>query len=222
MRREKLRAIHDKHAARIGTCRGAERLKVSLPAVSATEKPTPSAEAPPIVPWDNKDLPPRYLRHDLDSFPSQVQEDARAALADNDVWSIFVWGETGARKTTLAVSLLRELRAQYPADRARGIFLPAYSALDHLRKIGEPGQEAYRLNWQQARWLVLDDLGKHRDTPHVTEQLLFLIHRRYDNHVPGAKTIVTANMSLNDLARRVDPTTARRFEEGVILKLKVK
>ena len=166
---------------------------------------------PPIDPAAG--LPKRFMAYGLDDF-SGCQEAVRRYLA-SDTDTLYLWGETGTHKTTLALAVLRELRARH--QKHGGIFLPAYTAATTLRQVSDPNFPRAIKKWREEQWLVLDDLGKHRDTPHVIEQLLFLIHYRYDWAESPRRTIITANMDLDNLARRIDPATARRLEEGAVL-----
>ncbi|HUX00785.1 MAG TPA: hypothetical protein VMY35_07375, partial [Phycisphaerae bacterium] len=105
---------------------------------------------------------------------------------------------------------------------AWGNFVTAYAAARTIRNVTNPGTQTVLRTWAASPLLVLDDLGKHRDKPHVIEQLLFLLHERYDWSAPGQKTIVTANMDLDELAERIDPGTARRLGEGMVIELTCK
>ena len=143
-----------------------------------------------------------------------------AWLEDPDSWCLYLWGATGGRKTTLAAAVLMELRRRTPSSRRRGLFLPAYTIVRKIRNLETAAKVL--AEWRKEPWLVIDDLGKHRDTPYVHEQLLHLLHERYDWAKPGERTIITANMDLDTLAKRMDPATARRLEEGTVLQLQVR
>lgn len=140
-------------------------------------------------------------------------------MDNGDRWSMYLWGETGSRKTTLAVATLVDFRRQYRYDGRTGFFAPAHTVARLLRNLGNPAAEQQIGFWRDTCFLILDDLGKHRDTPHVIEQVLFLLHHRYDWWEPGDLTIVTANMDLDELGQRIDPATARRLAEGLVLHL---
>lgn len=163
-------------------------------------------------------IPPRFLRHSLSTFrpiPQQIHD----FFAQKDCWSLYIWGPTGSRKTTLAAAMLVEIRRHHPPGNF-GLFLPAYLVVSVLRDSRQDFGREHIERWVKDPAIILDDLGKHRDTPHVWEQLLFLLHKRYDWAGPGHKTILTANISLDKLAKRIDPATARRLEEGMVLHTK--
>ena len=212
-----VRQVQESAAKRLGLS-GPQRIRRAE--VLATAKPMTVQTTPQKTVFDNHDLPPRFLRYELGDFSERLRNAAEAVLTNDDCWCVYVWGETGSRKTTFALAMLRWLRAKYKCERKTGEFVPAYQAVQVFRdfETSKPHIE----KWQKAPWLVLDDLGKHRDTPHVIEQLLFLLHWRYDWARPKEKTIITANMSPNELAQRIDPATARRIEEGRIMHLTTK
>lgn len=195
------------------------------------------------------DIPPRYRRYGLTAFPEATQAAVIAWMNSPDCWCLYLYGETNARKSSLAAAALMELRERWweknwrpepepePArlfayipsrnrsvtQIALGVFLPSHEAVHQLRRIDSEAFERCCREWRAARFLVIDDLGKHRDTPHVTEQLLHLIHHRYDYHDPskGTRLIVTANMDLDTLEQRIDDSTARRLAEGRVIHMTV-
>ena len=170
-------------------------------------------------PCEHGDVPERYRKWRLSDFGPAAAK-LRAFLADDDCWACYLWGETGGRKSSLAAAALIEARGQRPDP--RGDFVTTYVAARTIRNVANPMTQTILRTWAASPFLVLDDLGKHRDTPHVIEQLLFLLHERYDWAEPGEKTIVTANMDLDELAERIDPGTARRLGEGMVIELTCK
>lgn len=142
-------------------------------------------------------------------------------LADGLCWSLYLHGPTDVRKTTLAAATL--LRLRETAASPAGVFVPAYRAVAVFRDISSEHQRERIRDYVRTPWLVLDDLGKHRDTPHVVEQMLMLIHERDDWHNPerNTRTIITANMDLDELAKRIDAATARRLAEGMVIHMTV-
>lgn len=130
-------------------------------------------------------------------------------------WALYLWGETGTGKSTLAAAILAAAR-QGARNRRAGSFVMPYDIGRIFRNIGDPNKQYIADQWGTTPFLVLDDCLKHRDTPHLVESLLFLIHRRYDHQ---RRTLITSNVSLDDFARIVDDATARRIAEGQILQL---
>lgn len=163
-------------------------------------------------PWPHLDLPARYLRYGFDTFSPAIQNRVRLFL-EEPMWSLYLCGAAGTKKTSLAIATLVELRGllKAPADRF-GSFLPAYQAARQMRAMNAD----IIARWRTSPFLILDDLGANRDTPHVTETLLFLLEERYDYE---RKTIITTNLSVEGFAKHLDPRVASRLQEGMILDL---
>ncbi len=167
--------------------------------------------------WKHRDIPARYRSWRLKDFSEAVRKAVEPFCRDEAIWSLYLHGGIGTKKSSLAAAvLIRHREAQTPPDDCPqyggGIFLPIYVAAEKFRRFDQMA----KTNWATTKLLVVDDLGKSRETPHLQEQLLHLLHNRYD-HV--RKTIVTSNLSLDQLARHIDPATASRFQEGIILDL---
>jgi len=142
--------------------------------------------------------------------------------------TLYLQGDIGTGKTSLAAATLhawwfsgggccKECPSVYACLVEKpegGLFLPAYEAAARLRDL-EKCDEAMNL-WSTTRLLILDDLGANRSTPHVTEQLLFLLQSRYDE---CRKTIVTTNLSLDALAVALGERAASRLQEGILIEL---
>ena len=180
----------------------------------AARKLSPERKPPP--PWDNRDIPGRFRRYGLDAFSAQARQAVVEFLGDPACWCLYLWGPTGSRKTTLAAAALIEARRRWGSPQRQGYFVPAYMAAATFRDVGSAFSAPIIASWRQTQLLLLDDLGKHRDTPHLIERLLHLLHERYDWE---RKTIITANMNLSELAARIDEATARRIREGRVIRL---
>ncbi len=162
------------------------------------------------------DIPLRYHKWRHESFGQRIQREILPFIQDKNIWSLYLHGGTGTKKTSLATAILMYAREakEHPHEQRLGDFVPIYDAVQRLRSL-DSLQQTMRY-WRRSLLLVLDDLGKSRDTPHVKEQLLFVLHARYDGM---SKTIVTANVDLDGLAQHIDGATASRFQEGVVLDL---
>jgi len=183
-------------------------------------------------------LPYRYAAWTLAAYPA-IASAVRGWLADPSSWSLYLWGPTRSRKTSAACAVLRELRVPIlrqwieraetwireekpgvPPRPAIGEFVGPYTFADTIRDVTSDAARARLDEWGEMPLLLLDDLGKYRDTPHLVEQTLLLLHKRYDRHdCRTTRTIITSNMGLDELAARIDPATGCRLAEGLVLEL---
>jgi len=174
------------------------------------------ASDPYYQPWPHADLPQRYLVHSFGEFSPVIQGEVHAFL-EGPAWSLYLYGAAGTKKTSLAIAALVDLRRALPPPQDRiGVFVPAYTFARQARRMVESRNDQAILRWRTVPLLILDDLGANRDTPHVTETLLFLLEERYDHE---RKTIITTNLTLEQFAQHLDPRVASRLQEGMILDL---
>ncbi len=170
-----------------------------------------------IPPHSNKDIPYRYMPWEMEDYPEAIRERVRYFFSNAGCWSMYLHGGPGSKKSSVACAALKRWRKwKGPGPDRESEFVAIYQAVDWLRDIHSPGAKARLKLMQDRKLLLIDDLGKNRGTPHVVEQFIFLLHRRYD---AGAKTIITSNLDLTEFAQHIDPATSSRFQEGIILDL---
>lgn len=162
------------------------------------------------------DIPPRFRNWQLQDY-AQAGENARDWMNAKEPWSLYIHGPTGSHKTSLAIALMQRVRVVMRTP--VGHFVPGYKAVNTFRNLNNPQTAELLEAWRGTPLLILDDLGKHRNTPNTVEQLLFLLHYRYDWYTPNMRTIVTSQMDLNELGERIDEATARRLDEGMVVEL---
>ena len=130
---------------------------------------------------------------------------------------MYLFGNVGSRKSSFAAATMLSWRWTRPISEvswANGIFLPAYVAARLFRDFDAKWREETIAEWGDTALLVLDDIGANRSTPHVAEQLLFLLEQRYDW---TRQTIVTSNLTLEELAEAVNPRASSRLQQGLVL-----
>ena len=196
---------------------GIKEAKAKLESQQQDSSTKASASTPePVENW--RFVPLRYRRWGLGDFSPELADAVRPFLY-GDVSSLYLHGAVGSRKTSLACAVLQSWACERGTEgmSGHGAFVPMYLFAAAARDF-ESGKERLA-HWRTAPILLLDDVGSHRDTPHLTESLLFLIGHRYDNE---RKTIVTTNLTLADFAKHVDPRAASRFQEGIVLNLGMK
>lgn len=137
------------------------------------------------------------------------------AYRDGRCVNLLINGPTGVGKTWEAAGITRELLL---TDTVPVVFAHVPDMLDKLR----PNQDGLSDigQFQAAPVLVLDDLGAEKPSEWVDEQLYRLADFRHNKLLP---TIVTANMSVQQLEIRYNDRLMRRLFEGAgILTIKEK
>lgn len=164
--------------------------------------------------WADADIPPKLRRYSLDSY--LLLPGARPALVEKlrrwqatRTW-LLLFGTAGTCKTGTAISLLLE----HLAAGHSGLYVVTPDYLDRLRLTyrqdgdGQPDATDVLASAAGIDLLLLDDVGKAPLTPWGKEKLFTLINRR-DAH--ERRTIVTTNLSLEELEAHVDTPTFDRM-----------
>lgn len=155
-------------------------------------------------------IPKRYRAHRLSDFGDGAQ-DAVMEFLDGSAWALFLHGGLGCGKTSLAAAAIW---AWIEQKHTRPLFVPAYRAARWFRDLDNCRENADRM--AKAPLLVVDDVGSNRSTPHVVEQLLFIIQERYDNVLP---TIVISNDTLDKFSSDLDKhgRAGSRLRQGLVV-----
>lgn len=160
------------------------------------------------------------LRRRLEAWPRYVPKrfaDAQvedltgdlAAIADE--WdgqsNVLLLGGVGVGKTHAAVAMARMI---YETEPVLVEFRPAVELLDDLRP---GGPERTMESACDVGVLILDDLGRERPTDWTGERLYRLVNRRWLEERP---TLVTSNLSAEDLEQAVGPAMWSRLWHGAL------
>ncbi len=156
--------------------------------------------------WEQR-IPLRYRKARLDQLTGDLADAAEWDAQSN----VLLLGNVGAGKTHAAVALAR---AVHDAGQ-EVLFRSALALIDDL-KPGDRAAEAMD-RALKADLLILDDLGHERQTDFAVDRIARVIVERYDDCRP---TIVTSNLSPEDLEREVGPRIFSRLYHGA-LRLKV-
>lgn len=151
-------------------------------------------------------VPKRYL-HAKHPMAGELTEKVEGGS------SLYVWGENGTFKTTLASAIIRRL--VHHGRRAEMV-----NAVDLLVEVqstyGTPKEESAVLaHYSKCPVLVLDDLGKEQQTAWTVSRLYAIINARYANMLP---TVITSNFKVSELAARMgacDESTARAIASRI-------
>ena len=179
-------------------------------------------------------IPPRYRGKDLSTLNGFEREKIQALGAVSLDGSVFLSGSPGVGKTHFAVGLAWEwLKAKMWIDiRQDGypvvygfnyrtgdpecvpIFRSASDLYDELKSTFS-GTTASTTNgvmgdYTKAVCLILDDVGAEQITDWKRSILYTLIDRRYRSM---RQTIITSNLSLDEIAQKIDDRIASRLVE---------
>ena len=198
-----------------------ERLGEIMPrAMDTLQRPGPALEDSALLSKllteegrHEPDIPAAYARWGLRDYGEPLVRELVPWYAGR-VWSVCLMGPTGSRKSSLAAAMLAGWRALYPRSwhGGRAQFVPADLLMAKLRDMeNAPGWFAV---WKESPVLVLDDLGAARNTPYMVEQAVSLVCARWERKLP---TIVTTNITLDEIAQSLDARVASRLQDGILL-----
>ena len=124
-----------------------------------------------------------------------------SAMSNYPQENYYLWGAAGTGKTHAAVAVARNLK------QARLIRMAQISRM--FRKDISSEQEEKYIRLFASIPLVLDDIGSEKMTDFLQGVLFEIIDRRWSNKTGGL--IITANMSIANLAKIVGDRTASRI-----------
>lgn len=142
--------------------------------------------------------------------------------------SILFIGKTGCGKTHLAVAILRELvkrGALYDFKfitapelllEIRATFRPAARKYDDGGRCEADTEQDVLDKYSKCEFLILDDLGAEKVSDFTIQSLYLVIDRRNRNLKP---TIVTTNLSLEEIETLIDARMASRLADMKVVKL---
>lgn len=153
-------------------------------------------------------IPPRYAKWSLDDYPEKVR-DRISGWLDGPAWSLYIFGGLGTRKTSLAAAIVKHFR-RHREHGVQGTTFTPIEKMIHYSNIFE--EEAWYLRQcAEAPLWVLDDLGGGMRTEWRTDQMMRILRHRYDHNM---KTVITGNLSLDDVATKINERLADRLREG--------
>jgi len=192
-----------------------------------------------------KGIPKRYLRYSFDNFKGgeaikNICRQFSSEYPETD--SLLFTGDTGCGKTHLAMATFRDLIVNgkvggsgYSTDfdqthyyenldgvesRPDVCFTTVPELLLELRRTFKDGskesEESVIGKYAKVKLLILDDLGSEKASEFAIQSLYLLIDRRNRDLKP---TIVTTNLSLNEIEDRLNGRIASRLAEMKIIKI---
>ena len=155
-------------------------------------------------PLDESEIPSEFREATWADFSDRrgalkaAKKEMQAWYDSNDPSWLYIFGRVGTGKTRAACTLLR----QWLIDRGRVRFIRAHDFFVELREAEfrheSGGLSVKSLSRYQA--LAFDDMGAEKPTDYTRSRLLALIEARHDHQ---ARTIVTSNYTLSELAERL-------------------
>jgi DNA replication protein DnaC len=164
---------------------------------------------------NNAGVPARFLACAFDNF-FMTKENIKCLQACKqypknhrpDFPGLYLYGNCGTGKTHLVVAIARELVLLGK----QVIFTGVPSLCYDIKKTFQNDSLKTELDavkaYTSCDYLVLDDLGTEKPTEWVRKTLGYIIYER-DNRLKP--TIITSNLSLDDIAKHVDPRMASRI-----------
>ena len=149
------------------------------------------------------EIPPEFHTSTWDEFSDRggslkkAIHDMREWYDSEDASWLYLHGKVGTGKTLAACTLAR----QWLIARGRQVrFIRAHDYFSRLREAEfnrTGGLSVESLSWYRV--LVFDDLGSEKPTDFTRSRLLALLEARHDRK---ARTIITSNYTLSELAER--------------------
>lgn len=172
-------------------------------------------------------IPPRFVGKTLDNLSGYEAKVDVALGAVRSGQSVFLTGGCGSGKTHLAVGLMlewlkRNLEVEYseyvgfhivnnrPAMLSK--FLPAVELFAQMKVAmsNDDSDSSVVDRYSGKAFLVLDDVGAERVSDWSRQMFYLLVDRRYRANLP---TVITSNLSLNQIAEQIDDRIASRITE---------
>jgi DNA replication protein DnaC len=156
-------------------------------------------------------VPLRYKECRFENFQGGQKIIETIKPLSNSQESAVLTGSTGSGKTHLAVALMAEYLTDDPAA---PMFITVPELLLKIRSCfsekATTTEEEIVEQYSSCEFLVLDDLGAEKESEFVITTLYLIINRR-NNY--GRKTIITTNLSLQEIETKLGARIASRLSE---------
>jgi len=165
-------------------------------------------------------------RHESCSFENYKGGEKIKEICENflsNSFDLIFSGGSGTGKTHLASAILRELvkSGKVSGWRSSGIFKSVPELLAEIRATyrNNSGDDEKTLieEYSDTQYLVLDDFGAEKTTEWSISTLYLIIDRRYRECLP---TIITTNLTLDEIAEKFDQRIASRLSSARIITIK--
>ena len=158
-------------------------------------------------------VPKRYLSARRSQIADSTWHDVQPFLAGE---SLYLWGPTGSGKTHLAVALMREDWIAKPSQRPTFVKVPpmlleireVFSVSSERSSTDSRSERSIIDRYATADLLILDDVGTEKISDWAIQTLAVIVDKRYSEM---RRTLVTSNLSLEELSDRIGDRTAARL-----------
>jgi len=161
------------------------------------------------------EIPPRYRKLSLENFHGAGDEIALARRSLERSTGVFLSGPCGVGKTHLAVALLLDWYANALRDASaggvalpKGLFVSSSDLALELADLGKRREPQFLRRYDDVDCLLLDDVGAELSSERSRAVFGALIDRRYRRI---RRTLITTNLSLQELGEFYDDRTASRI-----------
>jgi len=170
-------------------------------------------------------VPTRFIRASWESWdpPAKTTQFAAAQLerfrewrgADPSETMVTLTGPPGVGKTHLATATLRRF---VEGGKRGGRWIAVSRMVETMREeVAGRVSGALMPRLISASLLILDDLGAQRETDWTLDRLYLLLSERYNELRP---TVITTNLSLDQIGERIDARIASRLVEGLVVPMR--
>lgn len=165
-------------------------------------------------------IPEKYHQVSFDNFKEgdKYVVACRKFVQQPD-FSMLIIGAFGCGKTHLAVSIMRELFIENKAYLMLFKNVPELllDIRESFRSNDKDNTEGIIIDkYTNANILVLDDMGAEKTSEYSITTLYTLINKRYNDMKP---TIVTTNLTIEQIEKQIHPRIASRFAEYKVMKI---
>lgn len=173
----------------------------------------------------------RHLQCSFDNFQGADKTKEICRKIVNEWCDLVLYGTAGCGKTHMATAIFRELVRKRviivehnyhdePTWKKNGLVITAPDLLLQIRQVFNGNSKKTEADivhqYSQVEYLLLDDLGAEKTSEWSISTLYTIIDERYREVRP---TIVTTNLTLDEIAKQISPRIASRLSQGKILKL---
>lgn len=155
-------------------------------------------------------LPERYLDARVIDFPRKISDSIALWLGD-PTDGLFITGPTGTGKTHVAAGIFRAWMetSGKPVKFRRAADLYARIRESYHAGTSEISEQTIMDEYAKVPYLVLDDVASGSISDHERRTFLEVLDRRVNDLRP---TVVTSNLSLEEIAKKMDERIASRLK----------